>query len=95
MFFGEDYVAALPLLQIIVVSSFLVTLQNLFIPIQNIRLQARAVVTITCIRFTLLLGLSYLFILIFGGIGVGYAWAVTFLILGGIVVGIAIRNRWV
>lgn len=86
-FFGEEYRAAFELLRVIAISSLFVTIYNLFIPFQNIRLQAGAIVVLNLIRFMFLLGLSYVFLSCFGVIGAGYAWAITYLILG---IGIAV-----
>lgn len=85
-FFGKDYLAAFDLLRVIAISSLFVTVYNLFIPLQNIRLKVRGIAIVSLIRFVLLLGLSYVFLTRFGVIGAGYAWIITYVILS---VGIA------
>lgn len=92
--FGKEYGAAFTLLKIFAVSSLFVTIQNLFIPIQNIRLQVRGIVIMNLIRFILLLSLSYIFLMWFGVNGAGYAWAVTYIILGAGIVVNAKRDLW-
>ena len=79
--FGNEYIQAFSLLKVIVLSSVFVAIYLLFIPFQNIRFEVRGIVILNFIRFVLLLGLSYVFIIQFGVIGTGYAWAVTYAIL--------------
>jgi O-antigen/teichoic acid export membrane protein len=90
-FFGKDYLAAFDLLKVIVLSSLFVTVYNLFIPLQNIRLHVEGLVILNFIRFILLLGLSYIFLIWFGVIGAGYAWALTHVIMTA---GIAVFVKW-
>lgn len=94
-FFGKDYLVAFDLLRVVAVSSLFVTIYNLFIPLQNIRLQVGGTVVLNLIRFILLLGLSYIFLTWFGVIGAGYAWALTYIIMGaGIAVFVKMKG-WV
>ncbi|QYZ79835.1 lipopolysaccharide biosynthesis protein [Methanofollis formosanus] len=93
--FGKDYLAAFDLLRIIAVSSLFVTAYNLFIPLQNIRLQVGGIMVMNLIRFVLLLGLSYIFLIQFGVIGAGYAWVLTYMILGLGIILIAKGKGWV
>ena len=92
--FGKEYVEALQLLRILALSSFLVAIYSLFIPIQNIRLKVASIIKINLVRFLLLLGLCYLFILKYGIIGVGYAWMITYAILAIVIVGVAKKEKW-
>lgn len=93
--FGQNYLAAFDLLKIIALSAFFVSIYNLFIPIQNIRLQVRGILVINLIRFILLLGFSYMFICWCGLVGAGYAWLGTYLILAIGLIGLVIIRGWV
>lgn len=76
-FLGPDYVGSFGLLKIFVISSFLVSIYSLFIPIQNVKMNVERIVILNLIRFFLLIGLSYILINEFSLIGVGYAWIVS------------------
>lgn len=93
--FGKDYTNALDLLRIFAVSSLFVTLYNLFIPLQNIRLQVRGIALMNFVRLVLLLGLSYVFLTQFGVIGVGYAWITTYILMSTGIALYVIRQGWV
>jgi len=79
--FGSAYLAAFDLLRIISLSALFVTIYNLFIPLQNIRLRVGMVVLLNFIRCVLLLGLGYVLLLHFGVIGIGYAWLATYAVM--------------
>lgn len=92
---GKDYLAAFDLLKVVALSGFIVAVYTIFIPLQNIRLRVEGIVVMNLLRFVLLLGLSYLFLIRCGIIGVGYAWAITYTIMG---IGIAVfvkRKGWI
>ena len=78
---NSQYVAATGLLRIIALSSFLVSIYTLFIPIQNVRMKVESVVSINFIRCILLLGLSYVFMNKYGILGVGYGWLITYAVI--------------
>ncbi len=93
--FGPEYTTALNLLRLIAISSLFVTIFNLFIPLQNIRLQVRGVVIVNFLRFVLYLGLSYFLLQSVGVIGAGIAWLITHMILSiGIVAYVKLKG-WV
>lgn len=93
--FGKDYGAAFDLLKVVAVSSLFVTIYNLFIPLQNIRLRTGGIVSLSIIRFVLLIGLSYIFLTWFGVVGAGYAWALTYMILDVGIVGFVKKEGWI
>jgi len=93
--FGQEYLGALDLLRIIAVSCIFVTIYNLFIPLQNIRLKVEGIVVINLVRFVLLLGLSYIFLIFFGITGAGYAWLITYMILGIGILMFVKREGWI
>jgi len=92
--FGKDYIEAFELLKVLALSSFLTAVYTLFIPIQNVRMKVESIIKINLVRFLLLMGLSYLLILKFGIIGVGYAWMITYAVLGTIIAGVAKKEKW-
>lgn len=88
---GKNYVDALELLRIIVLSSLFVAIIHLFISIQNVRMNVGSIVKLNFLLFLLLPSLSYFFIPIFGITGIGYAWVVTYGILD-LIVAISVKN---
>jgi len=79
--FGKDYFESLNLLRLLVLSSLIVAPFFLFIPLQNVIMRIDRVILFNLFRFLLILGLSYVFIMQFGTIGIGYAWIVTHMLL--------------
>jgi O-antigen/teichoic acid export membrane protein len=94
-FFGQNYRGAFDLLKIITVSSIFVTVYNLFIPLQNIRLRVRGIVILNVIRFGLLMGLNYIFLIRFGLVGAGYAWLSTYMIISAGIILFAKKESWI
>jgi O-antigen/teichoic acid export membrane protein len=93
-FFGKDYLAAFDLLMVVVVSSLFVTVYLIFVSLQYIRLKAGGMVVLTLIRLVLLFGFSYVFLIWFGVIGAGYAWALTHVIMGAGIAVFVKAKRW-
>ena len=93
--FGSDYIDALELLRVFILSSFFVVIFYIFIPIQNIRMQVRSIFLLNFLRMVLLIVLNYILISRFGLIGVGYAWMATYIILSIIVIIIAKKENWI
>ena len=92
---GKNYVDSFELLKLLVLSSFFVAAYSLFISIQNVRMNVGLIVKLNLLMFVLLMGLSYVLILKFGIVGVGYAWTITYGILA-LVVGVLIkRAEWI
>jgi O-antigen/teichoic acid export membrane protein len=79
--FGKNYTEASELLKIFALTSFLIPIYTLFIPIQNVRMEVRSIIKLNSIRFFLLISLSYIMMKNFGIIGIGYAWMLTYGIL--------------
>lgn len=79
--FGKDYIESIELLRIFAFSGFLAAIYSLFLSIQYIKLDSIKILKINIVQFLALITLSYLFILKFGVIGVGYAWLVTYIII--------------
>ncbi|MDD3566100.1 MAG: lipopolysaccharide biosynthesis protein [Methanothrix sp.] len=73
-----EYVEAFDLLRVLVLSSVLVSVYSIFIPIQNVRMKVESVLKLNLLRFALLLCLSYVLIQRYGIVGVGYGWIITY-----------------
>lgn len=90
-----EYIEAFDLLRIIALSSFPVTAYSLFIPIQNVKMEVESIVKLNALRFILLLGLSYVLMLRYGILGLGYAWIASYVIIA-ILLGWMIRKAgWI
>ncbi|CAJ37104.1 oligosaccharide flippase family protein [Methanocella arvoryzae] len=92
--FGAQYVESTDLLRIIAFSSFFFAIYALMIPIQNVRMKVRSVLTLNVVLFVLFAGLSCIFLIYFGVVGVGYAMLTTYLIMALIVLGIIKMEGW-
>ncbi|WP_246275853.1 lipopolysaccharide biosynthesis protein [Methanolobus zinderi] len=93
--FGEDYVEALSLLHILVLSSFFVVLHNFFVPVLNIQMKVKELMKVNFIRFSLLLGLSYVLLGEYGVVGFGYAWMLSYMVLTLVMLRISWREGWI
>ncbi len=76
---GGEYVEALDLLRLLVLSSLLVIIYSFFISIQNVRMKVESIVVVNLVRCILLLSLSYIFMNKYGILGVGYGWVITYI----------------
>ena len=94
-FISGVYVEAFNFLRILVLSSFLVMIYSLFIPIQNIRMRVESIAKLNLIRFALLLGLSYIFIPKFGILGVGYGWMISYTLIDLKIAITAKKEGWI
>lgn len=93
-FFGASYVESFDLLKLIAFSSFFYAIYALMIPIQNVRMKVKSVVILNLILFSLFAGLSCLFLVQFGIVGVGYAMLVTYVIMALIILSIVKIEGW-
>lgn len=91
----DEYVEAFDLLRVLVLSSFLVSVYSIFIPIQNVRMKVESVLKLNALRCFLLLGLSYALIQEYGIIGVGYAWTITYVAIDLIIAWEVKREGWI
>ena len=71
---GKSYVEALELLRIMAISSFFVAVINIYFSIKKVQKDMKGLVLLSALLFFLLIGLSYVFMPMFGIVGVGYAW---------------------
>lgn len=93
---GADYTAGgLEVLKVMVGSSLFVGVNFVYFAIKRVQKDVKGLVIITGLVFGLLVGLGYLFMIIFGIVGVGYAWLVGNGI-GSAMVGVMVwREGWV
>lgn len=93
---GADYATnGLELLRMLVVANIFVSINYVYFSIMRIQKNMRGLMLLSSLLFVLLIGLSYIFMHMFGIVGVGYAWMVSYGI-GSVVVGVTVwRNKWV
>ncbi|TGC07442.1 lipopolysaccharide biosynthesis protein [Methanolobus halotolerans] len=93
--FGADYIESLPLLQILVLSSFFVALHNFLVPILNLQMKVNKLIKINLLRFLMLIGLSYILLAEYGILGFGYAWMITYIVLTLVTLRISRKEGWI
>lgn len=93
--FGKDYVESLSLLHVLALSSFFVALHNFFVPILNLQMKVKELIKLNFIRFSLLIGLSYILLTPYDILGFGYAWMITYVILTVITLRISRKEGWI
>jgi O-antigen/teichoic acid export membrane protein len=93
---GTDYSAhGLELLRIMVLASIFLAVNFIYYSIKRIQKDVKGLVLLSGLIFTLLVGLSYPFMLHFGIVGAGYAWVVSHTI-GAVIVGVMVkREGWI
>jgi len=83
--FGAKYLAGLELLKLLAISSIFGTIYYIFIPIQIIKMRLKNVVLINSLGMFLLLSLCYFLIIPWGLAGIGFAFLVTYILLGTVI----------
>lgn len=78
---GKDYYRALSLLKIFIISTFFISIYNLFNNLEIVRFKPQVVFIMNGLRALLIVFLSYIFFFVNGIEGVAYAWMATHLIL--------------
>jgi len=93
---GKDYsINGLELLRIMSFASIFVAVNYIFFSIKRIQKDVKILVLLSGLISALFLGSSYLFMLEFGLIGIGYAWVLGYGV-GAVIVGILVRmERWI
>ena len=91
---GPDYVEGLELVKVLAISSFFFSFSEVFIAIKKVQYGLKSLIVISSIIFILLLGSSYILMLQFGILGVGYAWILTYALIGIFVV-LSMAKRYV
>lgn len=93
---GADYAAGgLGVLRMMIIASLFVSVNYVYFAIKRVQKDVKGLVVLSGLIFGLLIGLSYVFMLMFGIVGIGYAWVVGNGI-GSIYVVVAVwRKMWV
>lgn len=93
---GADYSThGVGLLRIMALASLFVAITSIYYSISRIQRAVKRLVLLSGLIFALLIGLSYLFLLRSGIVGVGYAWVVSYGV-GAALVGLLVRREgWV
>jgi O-antigen/teichoic acid export membrane protein len=90
---GECYKASFGLLRIMVLSSFFVAICNISLSIKRVKNEVIGLIFLSGIIFILVIGMSYIFMINFGLIGIGYAWAFSYIFTSFIILILAIKER--
>lgn len=92
---GANYATeSIELLRIMIITSLLVATSSIYYTIKRIQKDVSGLVLLSGTIFVFLLGFGYIFMTIFGIMGVGYAWMLSYAI-GNIIIVICIwRERW-
>lgn len=95
-FVGQDYViGGLDVLRLMIISSFFVAVSHVYYAIRRIQKDVKEITALSGIIFILLMGLGYVFLPIYGIIGIGYAWIISYG-LGSLIILIKVwRERWI
>jgi len=93
---GADYAAGgVEVLRVMVVASLFVGVNYVYFAIKRVQKNVKGIVILNGVIFGLLVGFGYLFMTMFGGVGVGYAWVVANGV-GCVCVGVMVwREGWV
>jgi len=78
---GKDYAGAVSLLRIFVVSTFFTSVYQLFLYLEGVRMEPEVGFIFNVIRALIIIPLSYEFLIIFGIIGVAWAWLLGHIII--------------
>jgi O-antigen/teichoic acid export membrane protein len=76
--FGKNYVESLNLLKLFTFSGFFVAINSIYFSIKRVQMEIKKIVFLATFNCILLFILTYVFLLKFGIIGVGYAWISTY-----------------
>ncbi|MCW7076801.1 MAG: oligosaccharide flippase family protein [Candidatus Syntrophoarchaeum sp.] len=92
---GKSYVEGFDLLRIFAFSSFFVAICQLYFSIKKVQKDVKGLVFVSALIFVLITGLSYVFMLEFGIVGIGYAWMAGYGLGSLVVGGMVWREGWV
>jgi len=72
--FGENYVQGYELLLLMALSGFFVAIFRIFLSVERVNMNLTVLIIISCWVFVSLVGFTYLFVSMYGIVGVGMAW---------------------
>lgn len=93
--FGKSYVEGLDLLKIMALSSFFVCIYQIFFSIKKVQKDINVLILLSAINFVLILLLTYIFMIMFGLIGIGYAWLLSYFIISMIILILIKKENWI
>jgi O-antigen/teichoic acid export membrane protein len=93
--FGGNYKDATDLMRVLLMSSYFVAAYYIFTSIQNVKLEPGIIVVVSLLRFALIMVTSYMLILSFGALGIGYAWVLSHAIVVLAILVVARREKWI
>lgn len=89
---GEGYAGGgFEVLRVMVIASFFVGINQLCFAIQRVQKQTRGLLILSGVIFGLIVGLGYIFLDMFGVVGIGYAWLVGNA-LGSVIAGVMVNK---
>lgn len=92
---GTNYINALGIFNLMIVSSIFMVPYHIFISIKKVQKDMKSLIFIGALLTTLAIGLSYVLMLIYGLMGVGYGWIITYIFISIVVVIIALKEKWI
>jgi len=92
---GRDYLSGLDLLKVMVLSSFFVTFCSMYLSIKRVQKDISGLLYLSALIFVLLISLSYVLLIAFRLVGVGYAWVLSYGIGTIFVIISARREGWI
>ncbi|MEM2727176.1 MAG: oligosaccharide flippase family protein, partial [Archaeoglobaceae archaeon] len=95
VFLGKHYEAGLSLLRIFAVSSLFAPFFSVYSTIKRVQKDLRGLIAMSFLLSALLIFLSFSLMLVYGIIGVGYAWLFSYAFCSIIVILLAKRNGWI
>ena len=93
--FGEVYSDAHSLLTLYALSSLFIAVLHISNSTLNIKMMVTRNAELNALRFFLIIGFSYFMISRMGLIGAGYAWLIAHGILSAVILGFAIKEKWI
>ena len=94
--FGKGYLESLELLRVFVLSSFFVSIVYIYLAIKRVQMDVGGIIILNALTCSLLLLSSYLLMPVFGIVGVGYAWLLSYGFATLVVVGlIVVKEKWI
>lgn len=92
---GPNYLNGLDIFRLMILTAFFLIFYNIFISIKKVQKDMKGLIFFGILYTILILGLSYILMLNYGLIGVGYAWISTYGIMSVIIFIMAVRERWI
>ena len=92
--FGKEYTQGLELLRLMGISTIFYSILLIYISIKRTQKDIYKLIFINGLNFIIIIGFSYVFLIRFGIIGIGYAWIVGYAILAGVIAILIKTENW-